>query len=354
MDLRKNRVAIGAVVFVLLLGLTLWAVNRRNRPAAGPVELPRIELDRDAITALEIRRPQGEPVVLSKVGEAWRVTEPLDAPADQSNAETAINRLAELRIARVVADRPENYQRLQVDDANAVQVTVKTGDEVLTELRVGKYANGMTMLRLADREEVFGATGSLRYAFDRELKAWRDRQVVAVDPAAVQSIRFESGAGVFQFDKRDTDWALVEGEEALGVLDPKKVSSLVSTAARLTASDFASEDTSSARAGLNEPSGKVTITVEDPQAPVVLELGANTENGSELYLRREGNPTIYVISTYLADRLQPDASAFEPSPEPSPGAAPTPAPSGQGTPQLPPEIMRQLQEQIRAQQEQQR
>jgi len=358
MEWRKNRIAIGAVVFFVLLGLTLWAVTNRNRQPKISGEIPSIELDKDAITTLEVTRPQKEGkerVVLANIDGAWRVIDPVDAAADQSNVESALNRLGDLRIARIVATRPENYARLQVDDTSAVQVIVKAGEETLVQLMVGKYGDGMTMLRVDDRTEVFGASGSLRYAFDRELKSWRDRQVVSVDSADVQSIRFESANGTFHFQREGDGWVVLEGQEALGDFDQKQVTSLLSTVARLTASDFAAEETSEARAGLTEPKATVTMTLAQDPSEVVLELGDATDEAGELYLRRKGALTIYVISQYLAERLQPDTTAFatpsEP-PAPPPGMPGAP-PGGQQQPQLPPEVMRQLQEQIRAQQQQQ-
>ena len=121
MDWRKNRISIGAVAFFVLLALTLWAVSNRNRQPSGSGEIPSLEVDKDAITALEITRPEDERIVLSSVDGAWRVTDPVDAAADQGNVESALNRLSDLRLTRIVASKPENYARLQVDDANAVQ-----------------------------------------------------------------------------------------------------------------------------------------------------------------------------------------------------------------------------------------
>jgi len=354
MEWRKNRVAIGAVAFFVLLGLTLWAVSGRNTPPKSDVDMPSIEVDKDAIDTIEIARPKDEPVVLSRVDGQWRVTSPLDAVADQSNVDSALNRLAELRLVRVVAKEPDNYARLQVDDAGAVHVTVKSNGETLADLQIGKYANGMTMVRIGDRQEVFGASGSLRYAFDRELKVWRNRKIVSLDASNVQSIRFENSKGTFEFEREQDGWKVVEAPKGLRQLDPKKVTALVSMAARLTATDFAPEDISAARAGLNEPAAQVAITAKDESQPVVLELGDETGNAGELYLRRRGDPIIYVISKYLADRLRPDVEAFEPTPGQAPSAPSTPG-AAQGReppPQLPPEVMRQLQEQIKAQQQQ--
>jgi hypothetical protein len=355
MQWRKNRIAIGGVAFFALLGLTLWAVGSRDDQPTGLGELPSIELDKEAITSLEIIRPENERVVLSNVDGVWRVTEPMDAAADKSNVESALNRLADLQVARVVATRPENYERLQVDEASAVLVVAKAGEDTLARLMIGKYGNGMTMLRIDDHTEVFGARGSMRYAFDRELKSWRDRMVVSVDAANVQTIRFESANGTFQFQREADGWKVLEGQEALEDFDPKQVTGRLSTAARLTASDFAPEDTSAARAGLTEPQATVTLTLADDRKPIVLELGASTEQAREFYLRRQGEPTIYVISQYLADRLRPDAKTFETpeAPPAPPPAMPSAPPGGGQQPQLPPEVMRQLQEQIRTQQQQQ-
>lgn len=354
MDWRKNRIAIGAVAFCVLLGLTVWAMRARNEQPRDSEELPSLELDKEAITSLEVIRPGHEPVVLSKSDGAWRVSAPLDAAADQTNVESALNRLADLRIKRVVATRHENYARLQVDEASAVRVIVKAGDDVLTELRIGKYGNGMTMVCVGDRDEVFGASGSLRYAFDRELKAWRDRRVVNVEVDDVQSIRFVSPNGTFQFQRDGQGWTIVEGRKALGEFDPKQVNGIVATAARLTASDFAMDEISPARAGLTEPGATVTLTLATDENPIVLELGDSTRESGEVYLRRQGNDTLYLVSTYLADRLQPSATAFNQPEAPAapPPAMPSPVPGGEQQPQLPPEVMRQLQEQIRAQQQQ--
>lgn len=374
MQWRKNRVAIGTVAFLALLGATIWAVRTRDdaQTDAG-AELPSIEVDKDAITSLEITRPNKdgtEVVVLSKVDGEWHVTVPLDADADRNNIESALNRLATMSPSGVAATRPENYARLEVDDAQAVKVVVRSGDAPSVELRIGKYSNGVTMVRIGDRTEVFTVKGSVRYPFDRDLKTWRNRRITEVQAQDVQEIAFASDNGSFRFNRQDGSWVPAEKQEPIKDFDPKKVEGLVSTAARLTASGFAPSEVSSARAGMNEPKATITLRVAAPageapdetEAPaepqvIVLEIGDQADKDTELYLRRSDDQTIYVVSQYLADRLRPDAAAFEKSEEAPPPTRPMPAmqgmPQGQQQPQLPPEVMRQLQEQIERQQQQQ-
>ncbi len=377
MQLRKNRVAIGAVVFVALLGATIWAVRTRDDARTDEAaELPTIEIDADGVTSLEITRPKGdgtEVVVLSKVDGEWRVSSPVDADADANNVQSALNRLSEMTPKGVVATRPENYARLEVDDAQAVKVVVHSGEAPTLQLQIGKYSNGVTMVRVGDRTEVFAVKGSVRFPFDRDLKTWRNRRVTEVETQAVREIAFDSGNGSFRFSRQEGSWIQVGHKRPIEDFDPKKVEGLVSTAARLTASGFAQSDISPARAGLNEPVATITLQVVEsaegapaeadagpaPTEPqvIVLEIGHQTDKDTELYLRRRDDETVYVVSKYLADRLRPDAAAFAKSEEAPLPTPPTPAmqgmPPGQQQPQLPPEVMKQLQEQIRQQQQQQ-
>ena len=114
-------------------------------------------------------------VVLSQVDSEWRVTVPLDAEADPNNVQAALNRLAEMRATGVVATRAQNYARLEVDDAQAIKVVVRSGEATPVQLRIGKYSNGVTMVRIDDRKEVSSVAGSVRFPLDRDLKGWRNR-----------------------------------------------------------------------------------------------------------------------------------------------------------------------------------
>ena len=73
MDWRKNRIAFAAVLFVVLLGVTLWAGSRRDRQPTSASEVPTIEIDKDAITVLEVNRPEGDRIVLSNTAGAHSI-----------------------------------------------------------------------------------------------------------------------------------------------------------------------------------------------------------------------------------------------------------------------------------------
>ncbi|MEM9071676.1 MAG: DUF4340 domain-containing protein [Myxococcota bacterium] len=411
----NNRIVIAGVAFLVLIGVAVMIVNKRNASDEGSTdaEVPELPtIDADAVTELTIVRPSpeegGEPetVTLTKQGDRWQVTAPVEADADQDAVGTALTKLADLDVQGVAASNPDNHERLEVGD-NGIKVEVKAGGDTVATLIIGAYRSRNTMVRLDGQDVVVTVAGSIKFAFNKELKDWRNRRVVNEPPERVATVRFASENGNWEFSRNASDeWTPAEGQDEIERFGPTKVQSVVSSIARMRAVNFAEQGMSAADAGLAEPAGTVTILVRPegaetegaetesaetegaetegadgetaegdtpegepeaapsvPMETIVLQVGAEREN-SERYLQRQGDPTIYVISQYLADRMRPTAETFQ-APEPG-SEPPTMAPGGLGGPgglqlpgggglggpgggQIPPELMQKIQQQLRQQ-----
>src|SRR3954447_9279135 len=88
--------AASGVLVVLLAGL--WVANKSDRDdamahslTAASASLPEIKLpadDADKITKIEIKNASKGDVVLEKQGENWKLTKPVEYPANQMNVKT--------------------------------------------------------------------------------------------------------------------------------------------------------------------------------------------------------------------------------------------------------------------------
>ena len=125
------------------------------------------------------------------------MTAPVDAETDESAISTALDKLGEMDVTGIAASREENYELLEVDDSG-IQVTVHQGDETV-ELIIGAYRGRNTMVRVAGEPSVFQVAGSIKYAFNKELKDCRNRRVLAVQADRVRRIHFESENGDYTF-----------------------------------------------------------------------------------------------------------------------------------------------------------
>lgn len=397
--MQNKKLLIAGGILVALVGLVAFLANRRATSDAGTssasddaASLP--DIDGSAITSLVIARPDSPPITLTRDGETWRITTPLEAEADANVVRTAIEKLDELTAVDVVARNPENHERLEVDEEHGLRVTVRAGDTEVADLIFGTTRGGNTMVRVAGQDIVVGAEGSVRFAFDRDLSAFRNKRIVDVAPERVVGLSYQVGERALAF-ARTEEWALTTGEpiERFGA---QRVQAVAATLARMRATDFAAADVSEADAGLTTPEAVVTLSigaepVEPTDAPaaaevdggvaaapaaapapaappaivetIVIELGGAAPGDGQIYVRLRGQPTIYTISRYTSDRLRGEPTLFQ---DPEPGAAPEEGaedPEGLGMPglegmegmggpggqQIPEELMRQIQEQMRQQ-----
>lgn len=359
--MNNNRLAIAAAVFLVLGGLTAYTLmkrsEQRNQPAAEVPSLPKV--DREKVTSFEIRRPGEETIRLEKKDGSWRIAAPLDAMPDMSAVNGALDKLAELEVTSVAARNKENHEVLEVSDAKAVRVIVKAGNDTVLDVLIGSYRSGNTMVREAGKDPVLSVKGSIKWAFNKALKDWRDKTITGVQSDSVKTLELRNGESVFRFVRDGETWKQAEGERAIERFDGSKVQTLVGSIAALRAMEFAAPATTAAEAGLTDASPSVLLTTDGEAGvqQVRLRLGAARGEGDrERYLQRDGNEVIFVISKSQADRLAPTAESFQAPPDAGVAApAPAAAEGDPGTPremdpsQLPPEIMQQLQQQLRQQ-----
>jgi hypothetical protein len=322
-----NRLLTSIAVLAALLALTVWQFNKRDAEDAKPpdvsVKLPVVK--KADVTELTVSAPGKKPVTLKKADGAWKMTAPIASDADKDAVETALGKLEEISVVSVAATKPENHERLEVTDAKGVHVVAKQGDKVLADLLIGAYLSGNTMVREQGATNVATSKGSIKYAFDKEMKEWRDRSIVEVTADQVQQIAFTNKSGAWKFVKEDNVWKQAPGEKAIANFDPSKVSGIVSSVASLRGNDFAADGVTADAAGVGAtPNGTVALTTASDAGVSDVLLRIGNKEASGYYAVREGKDPIFVISEFTGERLVPaGAEKFAKDP-PKPAAAAAP------------------------------
>jgi hypothetical protein len=368
----NNRLIIAIVVLAVLAGVVASTLRSREATVSVPkptASLPKLK--QEEITKIQIENPEKKLSVTlvkraspaapaeakdadagaaaEKTADSWRLSAPLDAKPDGAAIDSLLEKLTNLEVVSVAATRKENHEKVGVDPAHAIHVKAYgSGDKLLLDAFIGASKSSGTMVRTEGEDSVLAVRGSIRYAFDKELKGFRDRAIVDLDPEALAALNVSSPKGNFKFEKAEAGWVQAKGEKAIKDFSANKVASLGSSFARLRASDFAAPDASAESTGLNAPAAKLVLTPKQGE-PVTIELGKQVEGAPDYYLRASGNPVIYRVSKFTGDRMQADAAAFsEPPKKPGEESAPS---MGMGKPiagggDLPPEILKQLQQQM--------
>lgn len=351
--MNKSRIIVAVAI---LIGLTVAVVTtKRSHEAQTTVEKPQVELPtvkKDEVTAIEIQKPGQPAIVLQKQDKKWKLTAPISADATQSGVDSVLDRLAELEVTGIAATRKENFAKLEVDAEHAIRVKAKAGDKTLSDLHVGASKSGGTMLRIEGQDQVLAAKGTLRYVFDKEPKDFRKHEITEFDPAELTAMTITSAKGTFKFVREGEAWAQAKDEKPIAKLDLDRVQSLASSLSNLRAVDFAEPDATEASTGLDAPLSKGTLTKKDGST-IEISVGKPHASGSDQYARVSGDPVIYRITKFSAERFQPDAKFFEKSEQ---GGEPVAGPAGttqeerkQMLDSLPPEIKAQLEKSLAAQ-----
>lgn len=292
-------------------------VKRAAKPGETlppPVGVPTIKAAE--IDELEVTEPGKATVVLKRVGAEWRLAQPVDDRADQKNVESALQALEKAIFKEVVAETAGSYEKLQVKDDQVVKVVPKKGGQPVTTLYIGKTGN----VRIGDAPQVWTVTGLNRMTLTREVKMWRDREILRVEKDAVDRVEVVLAGGAKIAAHRtpppapasqpDADphapkppagpdkWNLTEGAALVGgPLDETVPAGILTALMRLDAVEFADGVTPEA-AGLDAPRATINVVLTDGGVKTLL---IGKEDGTDVLVKRPDSPRVWKVRKASVD-----------------------------------------------------
>jgi hypothetical protein len=177
----KNKKILTSLGVIAALLIVYAVASRKDRGA----DLPRLE---KWTAADEILITRGnETLRIHKKDGRWLLGD-AGFPADKSIIDKLEEKLRDLVITDISSEKP-HYERFELAPEEALRVTVKGGGAVLRDVYLGKKSSktSHTFIRLAERPEVFKASGMLKNDFDRKAEDLRDKVVFDVKREDVDS-----------------------------------------------------------------------------------------------------------------------------------------------------------------------
>jgi hypothetical protein len=330
------------VLLLVLAGLGgLFFAERMNEQQATPHPVALVHLDPDKVTRVVIEGSKGR-TVLEKGPDQWRLTEPVDYPAEPELVKSTLSLLAGLMSDGVISTNPAKADLFEVDDAHGLKVALYDSAEAAdprVRLVVGKLAPGFThtYVKVGDGPEVHQVPGALRFQLERDATQWRDKTVLAFDPATIDGVTL-GGKATVTVKRAGDAWAwdpATAGKSGPAAAPATEaVERLIKDLSVLRAQGF--EDTPPEAPA--KPLLTVTLARKDGTSPI--DLVVEAEEGTRYRVVAEANPQRFLVPTGpLEPYVKDPAAALAPPPEaaaPEPGAAPAPAPASTSAPAPPP------------------
>ncbi len=299
----KNLVILAAVV--VLVGAYIFFFERHQMTsdeARKDADKVLRGFDQDSVTSMVIDSNSGR-VRLEKVGEEWRLREPLDFPANGATVDSTLNSLAGLEADRRFPAEDADLSEYGLDAPVANLVLGQTGGgettvAVGTEMPLGSKR----ALRVDGSEEIIISSGWFVSDLEREIDDWRSRDVVTLTSEEIASIDIGAGADSIRAVRLGDSWQLLKPVKDLG--DDDHLQGLISDLSSLKIEEFLDDGADLAKLGLEAPTYEITVIRSDGSEPFRLDLGATREGegGTEVACRR-GDGEYFWVQDRVGTRL---------------------------------------------------
>lgn len=282
---------------VLIVLATLFVAERMGEQAGEPYSQALTSLDADQVARIEIDGPKGR-TVLERGSEGWRLTEPVDYPADDALLSGTLSMLTGLTSSGVMSSNPDKAALFQVDAAQGVRVALYYADDMEPRLRlvVGKLSPGFssTYVTVDGGPEVHDVPGALRFQLERDATAWRDKTVLAFDPTRITRVALR-GAATAVVARTGDGWTWVDGDgpAPAGAVSTEAVERLIKQLSVLRANDFVDDPPPPPA----EPLLSITLAGAEGTNPVDLVVEAEQEGRYRVVA--EADPQRFLVSKGL-------------------------------------------------------
>ena len=261
-------------VFAGLLALVLYFDSRGEKKKAAE-EKTNTLID---LTAGDVRKVSlgrgGETLTFEREGEGpWRLTSPLQAAADEYEANSLVGSLASLRIERVVEKEAKDPAAYEIPKMT-VSIWVKDKDAPV-RLFVG-MENPLDKTLFAKREDdprIVLLASTLKATLEKSVLDLREKAIFKFTAADVQGIKVRAKDVAWEAAREESGWSLKEPVAALAA--KSKVDSLLDSLSGLRAKEFAAEEKGEGalkELGLDKPDYEVKLALPASNQEIVFAL----------------------------------------------------------------------------------
>jgi hypothetical protein len=219
----------------------------------------------------------------------------------------------------VVSRNPAKRDVYEVGTTGAEVVMRDANRDTVAHFVIGKAGPDFSSsyVREYGSDEVLLVGERLGFAFDRVKDSWKDRYLIRRDREEIRSMSVRGPEISYRLEKNaEGNWEVVEPEP--GPAKDVEANRLVATVSRFLADRIVAPSDTSAT-GLEEPTWRIEVTVEDGTAYTIL-VGDETEQ-EKSYATLEGGRWTYLLGKHRLDPFEKrpeELLAPPPEPEPAP------------------------------------
>ena len=308
----KIRGLLVAIAVCAALAVVLyWSDHRKSSAEAAKPDADAapsiLKLNEDSITKVELKKRDTPPILLSKSGSEWKITEPKPFAADQTTVSSMLSTISSLNSERVVEDKGADLQRYGLEHPS-LELDVTEKDNKTHQLLLGDATptGSAVYASLTGDPRVFTIAEYHKTSVDKSLNDLRDKRLLTLSADKVSRVEIAGKNGDIEFGRNKNEWQILKPQpmRADSVTVGELVSKLTDARMDLSASDASAKESDSAFA---KGSPVATVKVTDESATEQLQI----RKSKDLYYAKssvvEG---AYKLDSAVADALNKKLEDF--------------------------------------------
>ena len=213
--MKLHSLLIAALVLCILTVFLYW--SDRHKPVDNTAKIsadappPILKLDQSAITKLELKKKDSDPVVLAKTSSGdWQITGPKPMRADQSAVTGLVSTVSSLNSERMVEDKATDLQAFGLDQPLLeVDVTEKNKSQKLL-LGADTPASSGVYAMLTGDPRLFTVASYTKTSLDKSLNDLRDKRLLPVNADKVSRVQIGRKNSDIEFGRSKDDWQILK------------------------------------------------------------------------------------------------------------------------------------------------
>ncbi len=301
------------IVLAGLLGYIYYYLKPLSQQATTEQKAKVFTVAADSIEEITVKASAGDTTTLRRENGSWKVTSPIQVPADETEASGLVTNLTSLELQRVIDENATDMTQYGLSPAK-VEVSFKAiGDKDFTRLHLGdKTATGGDMYaRKPGENKVFLVSSFVETTFDRTSFDLRDKSILQFERDKADRVDVVSKDGTLAFTKAENQWRIDKPVAARA--EQLAVDGLVG---RLKTSPMksivAAEPTSEQMKTFGLDKAVLTANVAVGSALATLTVGAQVAGSETFYARDAARPMVFTVEKGLVDDLLKRAADYRP------------------------------------------
>ncbi len=236
----------------------------------------------------------------------WRITAPIQAPADALSVNALVDKLAGLKRLRGVEGGADLSEYGLAKPRITIEVTLAAGGKQKLEVGDDNPYDGTLFTKTSGGAGVDVCEGALKYPLDKGLFDLRDKNVFAFEDDAVTQLSVVGPKLSFSLSRKSgSDWSIVTPIQEKA--DAQRAEQILASLRNLRATRFSSEQASTeelSRFGLDKPAYTVEVTLGKDSVQKTLAIADQKEGGMEhVYVKRASDPWIAEVPSSIVKDL---------------------------------------------------